>query len=154
MGGNVAWDKVEAWLKANGATVTSVGDDDVRNYHVTRVNGHFEYKAVINAASFTRARGDASGTMDRTPFEVVRDSIANAAVELRISDATEVLGPNWKNEFPKQAGDEARNEEIDAELKRKKEETRWRSGSLSEPPEGPFKKDPDPGERDGEGEVR
>lgn len=147
----VGWDKVQSWLKKNGATVKLLFSNndgvETHTYEVSRGMGPFKTTTRINAMSFTFERGDGSGVRDRTPLEVVGESVASAAADLRIRDASEVLGPNWKNEYPQDAAAEARNEERDAAKADRLH--RPRRGSLREPPDGPFEKDHD---GDGEGE--
>ena len=149
----VEWDKVEAWLEKSGATVKLLFSNndgvETHTYEVSRGKGPLRTTTRINAVSFTFERGDGSGVKDRTPLEVVGETVAAAAAQLRIRDASEVLGPNWKNEYPQEAAAEARNEERDAAKGDRLH--RPRRGSLREPPDGPFEKEH---EGDGDGEIR
>jgi hypothetical protein len=75
----------------------------------------------INAASVQINRDD--GTRLRTPFEVAKASVAEAAAELGV-DAKAVLGKDWKKRYPKQAAAEEQVEQAEeaekkAELKRR-----------------------------------
>lgn len=156
----IEWTKVKAWLTRKGAEVTGeqsmTGDDggDVWVYEVTREQGGVRHKTVINAASFT-SEGSADRTvLHRTPPAVAAGSVAGAAAALRISDASEVLGRNWKERFPEQARAEEANERNDARFSKVHRDQRQRSGSL--PGERPGEGTGEEGKEEGkeEGEVR
>ncbi len=163
MGNKVEWDKVEKWLKAKGARLDP---DPFRNrspetgeqltYKVTRGRGPWSHTTTIEAASFVVRNAD--GTRTESPHLVARRDVADVAAELEIPDASEVLGPNWENEFPRQARrarGEADEDDRDGDAG---DLIRPRRGSLREPPDGPFEKEHegngDSEEEEGEGEVR